>query len=37
VARVRDGRFVRYEDYIDAIAMARMLGRIREPAAALTK
>ena len=36
VARVRDGRFVSYEDYIDSIAMARMLGRTRELAAALT-
>jgi 2-polyprenyl-6-methoxyphenol hydroxylase-like FAD-dependent oxidoreductase/ketosteroid isomerase-like protein len=36
VARVRDGRFVSYEDYIDSIAMARMLGRTQQLADALT-
>ncbi|SEO58768.1 nuclear transport factor 2 family protein [Amycolatopsis saalfeldensis] len=37
VVRVRDGRIVSYEDYIDAIAMARMLGRTPELADALTR
>lgn len=36
VVRVRDGQIVSYEDYIDSIAMARMLGRARELAGALT-
>ncbi|WP_020498772.1 nuclear transport factor 2 family protein [Sciscionella marina] len=36
VARVRNGQIVSYEDYIDSIAMARMLGRTRELADALT-
>jgi ketosteroid isomerase-like protein len=37
VIRVRDGMIVRYEDYMDPIAMARLLGRIGELAAALSK
>jgi uncharacterized protein len=36
VIRVRDGQIVRYDDYMDPIAMARMLGRTAELAAALT-
>jgi uncharacterized protein len=36
VIRVRDGRIVRYEDYMDPIAMARMLGRTADLAAALS-
>ncbi|MGH3168206.1 MAG: nuclear transport factor 2 family protein [Trebonia sp.] len=35
VIRVRDGEIVRYDDYMDGIAMARLLGRTRELAAAL--
>lgn len=35
VIRVRDGQIVRYDDYMDAIALARMLGRTGELAAAL--
>ena len=35
VIRVRDGRIVRYDDYMDPIALARMLGRTEELAAAL--
>ncbi|WP_410648924.1 nuclear transport factor 2 family protein [Amycolatopsis sp. cmx-4-54] len=37
VVRVRDGRIVSYDDYIDSIAMARMLGRTQELADALTE
>lgn len=33
--RVRDGEIVRYDDYMDPIALARMLGRTGELAAAL--
>jgi ketosteroid isomerase-like protein len=36
VIRVRDGEIVRYNDYMDPIALARLLGRTRELAAALT-
>lgn len=36
VVRVRDGQIVHYDDYMDPIAMARMLGRTSELAAALT-
>jgi uncharacterized protein len=36
VIRVRDGLIVRYDDYMDPIAMARMLGRTADLAAALT-
>ncbi|HEY3953007.1 MAG TPA: hypothetical protein VGM53_06500 [Streptosporangiaceae bacterium] len=35
VARVRDGQIVHYDDYMDPIAMARMLGRTGDLAAAL--
>ncbi len=35
VIRVRDGQIVRYDDYMDPIALARLLGRISELAAAL--
>jgi uncharacterized protein len=35
VIRVRDGQIVRYDDYMDPIALARMLGRTSELAAAL--
>jgi ketosteroid isomerase-like protein len=35
VIRVRDGEIVRYDDYMDPIALARMLGRTGELAAAL--
>jgi uncharacterized protein len=35
VIRVRDGEIVRYEDYMDPIAVARLLGRTRELAAEL--
>jgi uncharacterized protein len=35
VIRVRDGEIVRYDDYMDPIAVARMLGRTSELAAAL--
>jgi uncharacterized protein len=34
--RVRDGEIVRYDDYMDPIALARLLGRTSELAAALT-
>lgn len=37
VIRVRDGEIVRYEDYMNPIALARMLGRTSELAAALTQ
>lgn len=33
---VRDGLIVRYDDYMDPIALARLLGRTGELAAALT-
>jgi uncharacterized protein len=36
VIRVRDGQIVRYEDYMDPIAMARILGRTADLAAALS-
>ncbi|MGH3251931.1 MAG: nuclear transport factor 2 family protein [Trebonia sp.] len=36
VIRVRDGMIVRYEDYMDAIALARLLGRTGDLAAALS-
>jgi uncharacterized protein len=36
VIRVRDGEIVRYDDYMNPIALAGMLGRTRELAAALT-
>jgi uncharacterized protein len=36
VIRVRDGEIVQYDDYMDPIAVARMLGRTGELAAALT-
>ena len=35
VIRVRDGEIVRYDDYMDPIAMARLLGRTGQLAAAL--
>src|SRR6266851_4353920 len=35
VIRVRDGQIVRYEDYMDPIAMARLLGRTADLVAAL--
>jgi uncharacterized protein len=35
VIRVRDGEIVRYDDYMNPIALAGMLGRTRELAAAL--
>lgn len=35
VIRVRDGQIVRYDDYMNPIALARMLGRTSELAAAL--
>ncbi len=35
VIRVRDGEIVRYDDYMNPIAVARLLGRTRELAAAL--
>ena len=36
VVRVRDGETVSYDDYMDPIAMAALLGRTHELAAALT-
>jgi ketosteroid isomerase-like protein len=36
VVRVRDGEIVSYDDYMDPIAMAALLGRTHELAAALT-
>ncbi|MCK9896692.1 nuclear transport factor 2 family protein [Frankia sp. AgB32] len=36
VIRVRDGEIVSYQDYMDPIAAARLLGRTTELAAALT-
>jgi len=35
VIRVRDGEIVRYDDYMNPIAVARLLGRTSELAAAL--
>jgi ketosteroid isomerase-like protein len=35
VIRVRDGEIVRYDDYMDPIALARLLGRTGELATAL--
>jgi ketosteroid isomerase-like protein len=35
VIRVRDGHIVRYDDYMDPIALARLLGRTDELTAAL--
>jgi hypothetical protein len=35
VIRVRDGEIVRYDDYMNPVAVARLLGRTRELAAAL--
>jgi ketosteroid isomerase-like protein len=35
VVRVRDGEIVRYDDYMDPIALARLLGRTGDLAAAL--
>ena len=35
IIRVRDGLIVRYEDYMDPIALARLLGRTGDLAAAL--
>jgi ketosteroid isomerase-like protein len=35
VIRVRDGLIVRYEDYMDPIALARLVGRAGDLAAAL--
>ena len=34
--RVRDGEIVQYDDYMDPISIARMLGRTAELAAALS-
>jgi ketosteroid isomerase-like protein len=36
VIRVRAGQIVRYEDYMDSIALARILGRTADLAAALS-
>jgi uncharacterized protein len=36
IIRVRDGLVVRYEDYMDSVALARLLGRAGDLAAALT-
>jgi uncharacterized protein len=36
VIRVRDGEIIRYDDYMDPIAVARLLGRTGELAAALS-
>lgn len=36
VIRVRDGEIVRYDDYMDPIAVARLLGRTADLAAALS-
>jgi uncharacterized protein len=36
IMRVRDGEIVRYDDYMDPIALARLLGRTGELATALT-
>ncbi len=36
IIRVSDGLIVRYDDYMDPIALARLLGRTRDLAAALS-
>ncbi|EEP69752.1 hypothetical protein MCAG_00079 [Micromonospora sp. ATCC 39149] len=36
IIRVRDGEIVSYQDYMDPIAAARLLGRTADLAAALT-
>ena len=36
VIRVRDGEIIRYDDYMDPIALVRLLGRTSELAAALS-
>ena len=36
IIRVRDGMIVRYEDYMDSVALARLLGRTDDLAAALS-
>jgi uncharacterized protein len=36
IIRVRGGEIVRYDDYMDPIALARLLGRTGELAAALS-
>jgi hypothetical protein len=36
VIRVRDGEIVRYQDYMDPVALARLLGRAGQLAAALS-
>jgi hypothetical protein len=36
VIRVRDGEIVRYDDYMNPIAVARLLGRTAELAATLS-
>ena len=36
IIRVRDGMIVRYEDYMDPIALARLLGRTSDLAVALS-
>jgi uncharacterized protein len=36
VIRVRDGEIIRYDDYMDPLALASLLGRTRELAAALS-
>ncbi len=36
VIRVRDGEIVRYDDYMDPVAVARLLGRTDDLVAALT-
>jgi uncharacterized protein len=37
VIRVRDGEIVRYDDYMNPVALASLLGRTRELAAALVE
>jgi len=37
VIRVRDGEIVRYDDYMNPLALAAMLGRTKELAAALAE
>jgi ketosteroid isomerase-like protein len=37
VIRVRDGEIVRYDDYMNPLALASLLGRTRELAAALAE
>lgn len=37
VIRVRDGEIVRYDDYMNPLALASLLGRTRELAAALAQ